>query len=168
MTKLFFERTSALCFALALGFAGTLGCTDDGSEGTDEVGDGDGDGDETTGDGDETTGDGDGEALSYDADIQPIWDTNCVNACHTDGGSAMFLDLGPGSHGNIVGVASTQGPGLTIVLAGNSAESYLIAKLRGTQLDMGGTGGQMPATGDALPEATIKLIEDWIDEGAAP
>jgi hypothetical protein len=160
-------RFGSLCFALAL-TTGTLACNDDGGdESTDEVGDGDGD---QTGDGDgDQTGDGDGDQpLSHAADIQAIWDANCLSACHEPGGNAVtVLDLADNAYPNIVGVASSQAPGMSLVKAGDSAQSYLVAKLRGTQVAAGGLGATMPS-GGMLPEATIELIEAWIDEGAAP
>jgi hypothetical protein len=83
----------------------------------------------------------------------------------------MFLDLSGGdSYDNLVGALSGQATTMQLVEADSAANSYLIAKLRGTQTDAGGTGGRMPlGTGAApLPEATIALIEQWVDEGAAP
>jgi hypothetical protein len=112
-----------------------------------------------------------GEPLSYAADIQPIWEDNCTTGCHMPMGTAMFLDLSGGdSYDNLVGSLSGQATTMQLVEADSAANSYLIAKLRGTQTDAGGTGGRMPlGTGAApLPEATIALIEQWIDEGAAP
>jgi hypothetical protein len=128
---------------------------------------GSGETDTSTGDGD---GDGDG-ALSYAADIQPIWDASCVNGCHTVGGIAeLYVDLSGDSYGNIVGVLSGQATDKQLIEAGNAANSYLIAKLRGTQEAAGGSGGLMPggAMPVPLPEATIVMIEQWADAGALP
>jgi hypothetical protein len=118
----------------------------------------------------ETTGDGDGDALSYAADIQPIWDDGCTTGCHEAGGIAMFLDLSGDSYGNIVGTLSGQATTLQLIEAGNAADSYLIAKLRNTQAAVGGSGGPMPGGVDPvpLPEATIAMIEQWANEGALP
>lgn len=155
----FGARAGALCFAATL--LGGLACTDDGM--SEESGD-------TLA---ETTGDGDGDpgALSYAADIQPIWDDNCTNSgCHQMGGLAEFLDLSGDSYGNVVGVLSTQNTSLQLVEANSSGTSYLVDKLRGTQIDAGGMGGSMPAGANAmpLPEETIMLIEAWIDGGVLP
>jgi hypothetical protein len=150
-------RTAALCFALALS-SSALAC-DDG----DDMGD-----DDTTGD---TTGDGDGDAaLSHAADIQPIWEDNCTTGCHMPGGLAAALDLSGDAFGDLVGTPTTQAAGAVFVEAGSAESSYVIAKLRGTQIEFGGTGASMPggAGATALPEATIALIEQWIDEGALP
>lgn len=133
----------------------------------DDMGDGDGDtmADATGGD-----GDGDGDAgLSYAADIQPIWDANCIG-CHSAGNVAEFLDLSGDSYGNVVGVLSSQATALQLIEANNAADSYLIHKLRNTQLDAGGSGGPMPAGAMPmpLPEETIAMIEMWVDGGVLP
>jgi hypothetical protein len=128
---------------------------------------------ETSGDGDGDAGDGDGDAgLSYEADIQPIWNATCIG-CHIQGGEGEFaLILFGDSYGNIVGVLSGQATGMQIVEAGNAAESYLVHKLRGTHLQFPGTENTVPMpSGDnaePLPEETIMLIEQWINEGVLP
>ena len=126
------------------------------------------DGDTDSTDGDTTGGDGDGDAgLSHATDIDPILQANCVT-CHAPGGQAEFLDYSTDSFAAIVGVGSTGAVGVNLVEPGDSANSYLLAKLRGTQVDLGGTGAQMPFGLDPLAEADLALIEQWIDEGAAP
>lgn len=123
-----------------------------------------------TGEG-ETAGETGGDALSYAADIQPIWEDNCTAGCHMPGGTAaMVLDLSTAdSYDSLVGSLSGQATTMELVEAGSSANSYLVAKLRGTQTAAGGTGGQMPlGMSGPLPEATIALIEQWVDDGAAP
>lgn len=173
MTSLLRDRSTArigpICFAFVLAL-GAVACSDDGTD--DEMSDetvGDGDGDMGDGDGD-APGDGDGDAvLSHAADIQPIWDASCVAACHEPGGSVgMVLDLSGDAYAAIVGVASMQAPGLSLVEPGDPAASYLVAKLRGTQIAAGGVGGQMPVGVDPLPEETIAQVEAWIAAGAAP
>ncbi|MFO7563648.1 MAG: hypothetical protein R6X02_13455 [Enhygromyxa sp.] len=161
-----FIRFASLCFGLAL-TTGTLACDDDGGDEVSDGTDGDGDGD-GTGDGD-GEGDGDGDALSHAADMQPIWDASCLAMCHEpDGNAVSVLDLSGNAYGNIVSVPSTQAPGMNLVEPGNAAESYLVAKLRGTQVAAGGLGAMMPSGTQMLPEETIALVEAWIDEGAAP
>lgn len=113
----------------------------------------------------ETEGETGGEQLSHAADIQPIWDANCVSGCHSPGGLGMPLDLTDG-HAGTVGVASSQAPDVNYIEAGSAADSYLVAKLQGTHLDMGGSGAQMPLNQDPLDAATIGTIEAWIDAGA--
>jgi hypothetical protein len=113
----------------------------------------------------EAEGDGEtGGEMSYAADIQPIFDANC--SCHTPTGIGDTLDLTAG-YSAIVDVPSTQAPGVDFVEPGSAADSYLVAKLRDQQLDVGGTGTRMPLNAtDPLDEATISTIEAWIDAGA--
>jgi hypothetical protein len=104
--------------------------------------------------------------LSHADDIQPIWDDNCVDNCHTAGGLAAFLDLNDG-HATLVDQPATQVTGASRVASGSSADSYLVAKLRGTHIDFGGNGNRMPSGNNPpLDEATISMIEAWIDAGA--
>jgi len=44
--------------------------------------------------------------------------------------------------------------------------SYLLYKLQGTQLAVGGNGAQMPQGFPRLPNYTIRMIGRWIAEGA--
>jgi hypothetical protein len=79
----------------------------------------------------------------------------------------MPLDLTDG-YTAIVDKPSSEAPGVDWVKSGSSADSYVVAKLRNTHLDLGGTGAQMPLNKAPLDEATISTIEAWIDAGAAP
>lgn len=111
---------------------------------------------------DETTGE-----LSHAADIQPIWDASCVANCHEPGGLGAPLDL-TDAYDQIVNVTSMQ-VGMDLVAPGSADDSYLLAKLRGTQLDVGGQGIQMPGGGaPPLDDATIEQISAWIEAGAPP
>jgi hypothetical protein len=151
------RRFPATILALLSMLAPLAGC--DGAEGDDEAAD--------TGDADTETETG--GALSHAADIQPIWDANCVTGCHMPGGTAAsVLDLSGDAHPRIVDVDSGQAALLKLVASGNSMDSYLIAKLEGNQAAAGGTGLQMPSGGPALDAATIQTIKDWVDAGAAP
>jgi hypothetical protein len=103
-----------------------------------------------------------GGELSHAADIQPIWDDNCLSGCHVPGGLGMPLDLS-NAYATIVGVESMQAAGVSLVEPGSAADSYLLTKLRGEQT----VGIQMPGGGAApLDDATISMIEAWIDAGA--
>ena len=114
-----------------------------------------------------TTGSG---VVSYTADVQPIWDTRCVSQCHEPGGGGFLttgLDLSPAvSYSQLVGVMSVGAPALSRVAAGDSEGSYLWHKVKNTQAEVGGGGGQMPVGGlQPGDEATLK---SWIDGGALP
>ena len=86
-------------------------------------------------------------AVDYETEIQPIFNANCIG-CH-GGSGGLYLT----SYSDLMGN--------DVVIPGNSIESQLIRKLRGTA-----SGSQMPKNQDPLDEATINLIETWIDEGA--
>jgi len=99
--------------------------------------------------------------VSFAADVQPIFDANCV-VCHGISGNAG-LDLRPGlSRGNLVGVMATSAP-LLRVAAGDPDLSLIYLKLSGQPP----SGNSMPPTGTLLPMAQQELVRRWIAEGAA-
>lgn len=109
------------------------------------------------------------DGVSLARDVQPIFDRQCVT-CHLyespQGG--LILEAGD-THAQTVGVPSTDSK-LPRVSPGDPERSYLMYKLRGTQLAVGGKGAQMPfnaETGSSkLPKDELDLIEAWIRAGA--
>ena len=63
---------------------------------------------------------------------------------------------------------SGQATDLQLIEVGNSADSYLVHKISGSQADAGGVGNIMPPNGDPLSVEQITMISDWIDAGATP
>ena len=130
-------------------FLGFWSCSDSGkplgndcSEGYDECGECGGDGLNADGCcGDETS-----NCVHYEDEIQPIFNANCTS-CH-------------GGSGGLVLTSYSDLMGNDVVDPGDSAASKLIQRLKGT------SGIQMPKNQDPLDEATINLIETWINEGA--
>lgn len=124
-------------------------------------------GDSSTSDTPTSTGSG---VVSYAADIQPIWDARCTLACHEPSGSGFLttgLDMTAAvSYSQLVDVMSTGVPSMMRIAPGDLAGSYLWHKLKNTQVDAGGGGGQMPAGG--LPADQVATIESWIEGGALP
>lgn len=103
--------------------------------------------------------------VSYSKDVQPVFNSHCV-VCHAGAGQAG-LTLEPNvSYGKLVGVASTENATEMRVKAGAPDQSYLIAKLNGTQVQAGGSGAQMPYGAAPLSQAQISLISQWITAGA--
>jgi hypothetical protein len=118
--------------------------------------------------------------VDYATDIQPIFDANCVQGCHQEGGveTANQIRL---TEDESFTTLTTQKPIYsrveTFVVAGSSSDSFLIDALRhppGTLvrrmpllLDTS-TDPPVAVKGSSLPEAKIVLIEVWIDEGANP
>ena len=91
-------------------------------------------------------GDGSTCNISYSTTIQPIFNNNCTG-CHGGSGGLSLTSYSLLMENDVVN-------------PGNSAESQLIKKLKGT------AGTQMPKNQNPLDDATIDLIETWIDEGA--
>lgn len=101
--------------------------------------------------------------VSLARQIQPIFNASC--ACHLRGFSAAGVSLdGSDVYANLVHVPSGQSD-LNLVEPGDPEKSYLLHKLRGTQRQVGGSGGRMPE-GGSLSQAKIRLIERWILQGA--
>ncbi|HFE46339.1 MAG TPA: hypothetical protein ENJ18_12730 [Nannocystis exedens] len=113
-----------------------------------------------------STGSTSGGPVDYVADIQPIWDSRCVDGCHTPGGSQPGIPLDPDvSYGTLVGKPSVQLPSMNIVEPGDPDTSYLWHKLNNTQVDAGGSGGSMPL-GSMLPADELAKVKTWISGGA--
>jgi len=84
--------------------------------------------------------------VHYEDEIQPIFTANCTS-CHGVSGGLTLT-----SYSNLMGN--------DVVNPFDSAASELIQRLKGT------SEPQMPQNQAPLDEATINLIETWIDEGA--
>jgi len=103
--------------------------------------------------------------VSFSKDIQPIFNSSCV-VCHQGAGQAG-LTLEPNlSYSKLVGIASTESATELRVKAGSPDQSYLLAKVNGTQIAAGGSGAQMPYGSAPLSAANISLIQQWIAAGA--
>lgn len=95
------------------------------------------------------------EAISYQSDVQPIFNSNCTS-CHGSSGnvrltsfSALMSSVGT-NYGN------------NVVVAGDADASGLVDKIEpnpqhGTRMPIGGT----------LTTTEIQTIRTWINEGAA-
>lgn len=106
--------------------------------------------------------------VSFASDIQPIFSNNCAfSGCHGGSSPAMGMNLSAGmAYANIVNVPSGELPSMDRIEPGQPDLSYLIHKIQGTQLDVGGSGLQMPRGGTPLSQATIDLIRLWVTQGA--
>ena len=97
--------------------------------------------------------------VSFAADVQPIFDGQCVG-CHGQDGFAGLDLRAAGSHANLVGVPASESS-LLLVEPDAPAQSWLYLKLTGQQ----NVGDFMPPTG--LLDATItEVVRTWIEEGA--
>jgi hypothetical protein len=70
------------------------------------------------------------------------------------------------SYNNLVNRNSTQATSLKLVLPNNPGSSYLINKLQGTHLAVGGSGVRMPQFAAPLSSEDMDRIIDWINNGA--
>lgn len=114
-------------------------------------------------------------SLSFAGQIQPIFDTNCIQ-CHIPGGIGFDgtggaqnngLDLTRGnSHGKLVNKLTFEAPDVAPrwrVLPNEPDSSYIIQKVTS---DSPKSGNRMPLGGPPLSQGEIQLIRDWIEEGA--
>jgi len=93
-----------------------------------------------------------------------VFSVNCaIPGCHGGGTVQFGLRLDPGfSAGNLINVASPRDANLIRVIPGNPSGSFIIQKLEGTQT----LGDRMPDFGPYLPQSTIDVIRQWIQDGA--
>lgn len=94
-------------------------------------------------------------------EVQAIADGACIG-CH--GAANTFGELDLRDISDAVGTPSAVAP-MDLVTAGDADNSYLIHKLEGTHLSVGGDGLGMPLSGP-LDAADIALFRTWIDDGA--
>lgn len=117
--------------------------------------------------------------VDYMADIQPIWDNNCTEACHEAGGAYEVFDLTAASSYAAMANKPAYSADMTFLTAGDAEGSFLVGALRGTPGVFVRRMPLLPGTGDEgepigldgappLPEDEIVLIEAWINAGANP
>jgi hypothetical protein len=88
-----------------------------------------------------------------------IFEQKCAGACHGASSPAMGLDLvSPGLADRIANRTSDACGGLPLVVPGDPATSYLLAKLAPNPT----CGEQMPAGGAALSAEEYDCVSDWI------
>ena len=119
-------------------------------------------------------------SYSHAADIQPIWDANCVTGCHDSACATpgtcdplnqnLDLTLDGDGYDDLVDRMSVQFPAMVRVKPGDPENSYLWHKIAGTpeMVCMAGCGTQMPKGTMPLDDATQQMIYDWIAGGANP
>ncbi len=113
-------------------------------------------------------GDGGNGGPTLSLDVQPIFTTTCAfSGCHAGSNPEEGQNLSAGqTFANVVNVPSMQLPSLNRVTPGRPDSSYLVLKLRGTHLDVGGSGDQMPLGGMPLSMNQLGTIGLWILNGA--
>lgn len=95
-----------------------------------------------------------------------VLDVSCaLSTCHGAGMGSGSLRLGRTAaedHAELVDVVSTGLPAETLVIPGNSADSYLFKKMNAVD----GIDGDAMPPGFLLPADVRQLVADWIDAGA--
>ncbi|MCA9657471.1 MAG: hypothetical protein KC486_03955 [Myxococcales bacterium] len=97
---------------------------------------------------------------SFAAEIFPIIEARC--GCH----KVSYPDADT-AYASFVDAPSKGVPALILVQPCDVAGSYLLNKLRDTQLEVGGLGTQMPPD-KALSPAQLDLFDAWVAGGAPP
>ncbi len=100
--------------------------------------------------------------VGFEADVQPIFDLRCTQACHSPPTLNGNLDLSPGaSHAGLVGVPADGYADRIRVVPGEPDSSLLYLKLIGDP----DVGNRMPLFG-SLDSLRITTIRTWIEDGA--
>jgi hypothetical protein len=104
---------------------------------------------------------------SFDADIFPILQMRC--GCHQLSGGAGGLEYDNATAYDSLVDQPASIAGLTYVVPSDPDASYLLAKVEGTHLMMGGDGDLMPPAPLApLSVEDADLLRTWISLGAKP
>ena len=104
----------------------------------------------------EVTGEG------YEATVEIL--ANQCSGCH--GSNAAAPDVTGDLCETLVGVSSAQLSTMNYITANDVDNSYLIHKVKGTHLDVGGGGQAMPM-GTPMSESDIAILETWVSTGAS-
>lgn len=113
-------------------------------------------------------GGGGNAETTLSADVQPILTANCaLSGCHAGSDPQQGQNLSAGqTFSNVVNVASSELPTMDRVEPGQPDNSYLVHKIEGTHLQVGGSGDRMPLARSPLSQAEINVIRAWIQAGA--
>ncbi len=99
-------------------------------------------------------GSGTGAKVSYARQLVPIFDAYGCPVCHGGSGGLTVEPyaqlMAGGNHGKVV-------------IPGNADGSNLIKKLT---MNPPPFGARMPLGGNPLPDSTVQVIRDWINQGA--
>ncbi len=92
--------------------------------------------------------------------------TCAVSGCHGGTAAQQGMRLDPGfSAGNLICVLVPRDPSKIRVIPGDPNNSFIIQKLEGKPIPL--LGDQMPQGGQPLPQSTIDVIRQWIQNGAS-
>jgi len=105
----------------------------------------------------------DNSVATFSTIQKEIFNVSCaLSGCHSGTDAAAGMDLSSGlAFNSLVNVPSTSNSNFVRVQPGNSANSFIIKRLR----NIGESSGIMPPSGK-LSENAIQLVETWINNGA--
>lgn len=112
-----------------------------------------------------------GPVLLVPGEVQEVFDLDCAS-CHSgpEASAGLRLDARH-AYEALLEHKSTQATKMRLVAPGEPKLSYLLHKMRGTQLDVGGHGDRMPLDGSwgpqgSLSDTELKRVTTWIKNGA--
>lgn len=102
--------------------------------------------------------------ISFAETVEPLFQNSCALAsCHVKVDPPEDLNLQSGfSYWNLVNVRSLKAPDIRLIEPGDPEASYLVHKLRGNQIAVGGEGVRMPFELEPLTDDQIAQIVTWI------
>eukprot|EP00808_Paulinella_micropora_P007235 g10461.t1 len=107
-------------------------------------------------------------ALTFVDVIWPMFAMAGVTDGHAasgEGMSALTLPNARVAYQNLLNRKSVE-VNMRLLVPCDSQQSYLVHKLAGTHIFVGGSGSQMPKHGKALSEDQLGMLAAWINEGA--
>jgi hypothetical protein len=109
--------------------------------------------------------------VSLARDVQPVFTGRCaLSGCHIGGTTAQNgqdLSTRDSTIKYTVNVPSQELPAMMRIRPTKPDSSYLVHKIQGTHLTVGGSGVRMPASGSGfLSESVINIIRSWVAAGA--
>ncbi len=108
-----------------------------------------------------------GTAVSFAADVQPIFQLRCGTACHLNGNTSGGVNLATAaqSYNSLVNKASTCNTAVLKVKPSDTANSMMWRKLNGASNRCGNVMPPAGALANVQP-AEFQIIEKWIAQGA--
>ncbi len=103
--------------------------------------------------------------VSFEKDLMPTLKRRC-GACHITGDEPGKMALVPGKAYEYLVNADAEAVAMKRVAPGEPDNSYLIHKIQGTHLEVGGNGVRMPFHQGPLPQKQIDQFRRWIEQGA--
>lgn len=101
--------------------------------------------------------------------VQPIFTASCATGfCHVGDNPSAGMNLSAGvAYASIVNVPANELVTMSRIRPGQPDSSYLVHKIQGTHLSVGGIRARMPVGGPYLSDQEVARIRDWVSQGAA-